>query len=265
MEQRGAVLDLAATDPVDVASEPTNIEASDRGVVVVVSDGMGGENAGEVASAMVIDGLREHFARGFDAEDPAGSLVAGLVHANAKVIDGAKEPGREGMGATVIAVHVGGSTAYTAEIGDSRAYLFRQGKLRQLSKDQTQVQLLLDQGLLTPETVKTSRAKNVVLQAIGKVPELIVAQRRIELRRGDRLLLCSDGLTGHVTDAEIAGFLWGDRLDEACREMVTLAKERGGKDNITIVLVELEGPAPPPGPGETVDQTLATLRAFELG
>jgi len=263
-EDAFAVIDLEGGVVVEVG-EQAAVEGSARGVVLVVSDGMGGENAGEVASAIVIESVREHLQGSYDPADPADSLRRALDHANVKVQAGAGEPGREGMGATVIALHVGGTTAYTAEIGDSRAYLFRQGKLHLMSKDQTQVQLLLDQGLLTPDAVKTSRAKNVVLQAIGKLPELVVAQRRLELRRGDRLLLCSDGLTGHVTDAEIAGFLWGDRLDEACDEMIEKAKERGGKDNITVIVAEVDGPAPPAAPGEAVEQTLTTLRAFEVG
>lgn len=263
-EDAFAVIDLEGGVVVEVTQQAA-VEGSPRGVALVVSDGMGGENAGEVASAIVIEAVREHLHGSFDPTDPADSLRRALDHANAKVQAGAQEPGREGMGATVIALHVSGTTAYTAEIGDSRAYLFRQGKLHLMSKDQTQVQLLLDQGLLTPDAVKTSRAKNVVLQAIGKLPELVVAQRRLELRRGDRLLLCSDGLTGHVTDAEIAGFLWGDRLDEACDEMIEKAKERGGKDNITVIVAEVDGPAPSAAAGETVEQTLTTLRAFEVG
>ena len=167
------------------------------------------------------------------------------------------------MGATLVALIIEGESAHVAEVGDSRAYVLRRGELTQITKDQTQIQILLDQGLLTPETAKLSRAKNIVLQAIGKTPDLIVAQRRLGLRDGDRLLLCSDGLTGHVADAEIAQVLGSaTSLAHACAQLVTMTNERGGRDNVTVIAASIAGGA---RGHETVEQTLTTIRAFSVG
>lgn len=258
------VMDLTAAESVEV-SEHTLVELGPRGMLLVVCDGMGGEKAGEVASALAVDVICAHLASSRE-EDPAAALRGAVEHANELVVSAATEPQRRGMGATVIAVLIRGAHAYTAEVGDSRAYVLRGGTLTQITTDQTYVQLLLDQGVLTPETVKGSTAKNVVLQAIGKAPQLVVAQHRLALRNGDRLLLCSDGLSSYVTDAEIGGVLASRvSLDEACADLVALANDRGGHDNITAVAVLLSEPLSPPAPNESVAETVRTLRAFALG
>ncbi len=264
-EDAFAIVDLGSGEVVDVAGKQTTIGAGPRGVLLVVSDGMGGENAGEVASALVIAATREELVNASIEEDPAKALREAIEHADARVTAAASEPGREGMGATVIAVLVCGSYAYTAEVGDSRAYLYRRGKLAQLSKDQTHVQVLVDQGLLAPEKAKTSSAKSVVLQACGRAAGLVVAQRRVALREGDRLLLCSDGLTLHLEASDIVDVLGATLLlDEACTKLVALAKERGGQDNVTVVAAEIEGAVPDVEPGEEIEDCVETLRAFSV-
>jgi protein phosphatase len=195
---------------------------------------------------------------------PADALAASIEASNVSVIDAAKEPGREGMGATVVAMLVIGGEAITAEVGDSRAYLVRDGSATLVTKDQTYVQLLLDQGILTPETVQNSRAKNVVLQAIGKADVVTVAQRRIALRQGDVLLLCSDGLTAYVNEPEIAETLQGS-LAAGCARLVAMANERGGKDNVTVVAARVDGALDAPSPGEPVASTITTIREATLG
>ncbi len=264
-EDAFAVVDLGEGEVLDVVGKQTLVETGPRGLLLVVSDGMGGENAGEVASALVLEATREHLVGAAIEDDAPGALREAIEHAHARVSAAAGEPGREGMGATVIAVLVCGSYAFTAEVGDSRAYLLRRGKLAQLSKDQTHVQVLIDQGLLAPEKAKTSSAKSVVLQACGRADGLVVAQRRVALREGDRLLLCSDGLTGHLEDADIAKILGGAVvLDDACAKLVALAKERGGQDNVTVVAAEVGGSAPAVEAGETIDDCVETLRAFTV-
>ena len=258
------VVDLGAGDTVD-ASQHTLVELGPRGMLLVVCDGMGGESAGEIASALAVDVISSHMAAAGRDEDPVTALRAAVDHANELVVAAADDPSRKGMGTTVVAVLIRGADAYTAEVGDSRAYVLRGGKLTQITKDQTYVQLLLDQGLLAPDAVKSSVAKNVVLQAVGKAPELVVAQRRLSLRSGDELLLCSDGLSSFVKDEEIQRVLASSvSLDQACSELVALANERGGHDNITVVtaLVGSQSTAPS---DETVEDTLSTLRGFAVG
>jgi serine/threonine protein phosphatase PrpC len=260
------VVDLGAGDTVD-ASQHTLVELGPRGMLLVVCDGMGGENAGEVASALAVEVISSHMASVARDLDAVASLRAAVDHANELVVAAADDPGRKGMGTTVVAVLIRGADAFTAEVGDSRAYVMRRGVLTQITKDQTYVQLLLDQGLLPPDAVKSSVAKNVVLQAVGKAPELIVAQRRLSLRGGDQLLLCSDGLSSFVTDEEITSVLASSvSLDQACSELIALANERGGHDNITVVTA-LVGTADAAvvGAAETVADTLTTIKNYAVG
>jgi serine/threonine protein phosphatase PrpC len=243
-------------------------ELGARGLLLVVCDGMGGENAGEVASALAVDAIVEHVSAAAIAEDAADTLRAAVDHANARVVAASVEPGRKGMGTTVVAVLVRDGHAYTAEIGDSRAYVLRGGALTQITKDQTYVALLLEQGLLAPEAVKGSVAKNVVLQAVGKAPSMLVAQRRLSLRGGDQLLLCSDGLSSYVKDEEIRGVLAkGAPLEQACTELIAMANARGGHDNVTVVTALIDGEYAQRAfaPGETFDETLTTLRPYAVG
>ncbi len=243
-------------------------ELGARGLLLVVCDGMGGENAGEVASALAVEAIIEHMSAAAVGEDAADTLRAAVDHANARVVAAAVEPGRKGMGTTVIAVLVRDGLAYTAEVGDSRAYVLRGGVLTQITKDQTYVALLLEQGLLAPEAVKGSVAKNVVLQAVGKAPSMLVAQRRLSLRSGDQLLLCSDGLSSYVKDAEIQGVLAKSAsLDEACADLIAAANARGGHDNVTVIAALIDGAQAQKAaaPGETFDETLTTLRPYAVG
>jgi len=238
-------------------------EVNDKGILLIVSDGMGGENAGEVASAITVASMRDYVLAGLH-DDPGEALAASVVHANMKVIESATAPERAGMGAAVVSVLVRKGVAHLTEVGDCRAYLHRAGTLTQLTKDQTHVQVLIDQGLMTPEAAKKSRAKSVVLQAVGKTEELSVTQRALTLRDGDRLLLCSDGLTVNVTDAEIGEKLGGD-LEGAIESLIALANERGGIDNVTVVIAEATGALAPSRAEEKVTDTLETFREFEVG
>jgi serine/threonine protein phosphatase PrpC len=265
-EDAFAVLDLTTSALIDVTSAVGGRPVGPRGVLLAVSDGMGGENAGEVASALTLETIQQVFAAGGADSDAASTLASAVQTANVRVAEAASEPGRDGMGATFVAVLIEGSVLYTAEVGDSRAYVLRQGTLTQISKDQTQIQILLDQGLMTRETAKLSRAKNIVLQAIGKTAELTVAQRRLDLKHGDRILLCSDGLTGHLEDAEIGQLLAsGVSLEDACTELVAMTNARGGKDNVTVVLAEVFAPTLAPRADDTVEATISTTCAFSIG
>jgi serine/threonine protein phosphatase PrpC len=133
-------------------------------------------------------------------------------------------------------------SAYVAEIGDSRAYLLRGQRLVQLTRDQSFVQSLLDSGALTQQQADTCECKNVILQAMGLKPDVVVALNRLALRRHDRYLLCSDGLSGKVQDGELQGVLLAAAtLESACAKLVEMALDRGGEDNVTVVLAEVDG------------------------
>lgn len=261
-EDAFTVADANAGREINVADSAKRLTLVDSRLLLAVSDGMGGENAGEVASALVLESLREHLSANVDDVDPADALANAVHHANTRVTEAASEPGRTGMGATLVAVIIDGTTAVTAEIGDSRLYLLRDGVLGQLSKDQTHLEILRQQGLLTEDLMK-SRAKNIVLQACGKAESLIVAQRRLALANGDRLLLCSDGLTLHVEDAEIQTVLATPNMSTftACETLVKMANDRGGKDNVTVLIADVANGGATPADGDPIE----VLREYSVG
>jgi PPM family protein phosphatase len=212
---------------------------SPKGVLLVVSDGMGGANAGEVASALSIEGVLEGMLRVAKEGAPDGeSLRAVVERASQKVHDAARRPDRKGMGATLTAVLVSGKTAFIAQVGDSRAYLLRGGELRQCTHDQSYVQMLVDAGVLTPEEAERSPRKNIILQVMGQ-EEVRVALGRMELRRGDRLLVCSDGLTNVLDDETIRTVANAPAdIAKACAELVSRTQAGGAPDNVTVILAE---------------------------
>lgn len=238
------------------------IGVGEKGVLLVVSDGMGGQQAGEVASALVV----ETFARTLESEPPDLPPTAQLKHAAARahldVAAASRSKGREGMGATLTAAHIVGRTAYIAEVGDSRAYLLRSGFMVQLTRDQNMAQLLKDTGALVPED-KTSTFKNVLTQAMGHDSAVQVALGKLELRDRDCLLLCSDGLTGALTDEEIRSTVLGSKtLDAACDHLISKANAHGGEDNITVVLAGVGGDLPRASAAERLSATFEILETF---
>ncbi|CAN5703228.1 hypothetical protein BH09MYX1_BH09MYX1_16580 [soil metagenome] len=245
-EDAFVVADLNRGDKADVG-KPSEFDVKERGTLLAVSDGMGGEAAGEVASALVVETLRQVLAKAAPTDEPTNSGISKAIEhavtkANDVVFKEGKTPGKKGMGATLTAVYVHGDTAYIAEVGDSRAYLVRGRRIRQMTKDQSFVQLLLDSGALTPEDAENYPHKNLILQAMGQKDKVTVALGKLALRRSDRFVICSDGLSNKVTPDEIKeAILTGDALDIVCKKLIDLANERGGEDNITLILAQLEG------------------------
>ena len=237
-----------------------------RGVLLAVSDGLGGHKAGEVASALVVETIRRSIARRAPStvEEVDALMEEAAKRANRAVWEAARCPGREEMGATLTAVFIHGPTAHVAEVGDSRAYLLRGGEIVQITRDQSYVQLLIDAGALTPEEAQHCAFRNVIVQAMGLEPDVTVALGRLELRQFDCLLLCSDGLSNKVSADELRSIvLMSKRLDAACTRMIDLAKERGGEDNITAIVAGVSGDLPPLVAGEPIADTLEVLKELD--
>jgi protein phosphatase len=152
------------------------------------------------------------------------------------------DPNLQGMGTTLTVAYSLGLDLFIAHVGDSRAYLFDKGALRQLTRDHTHVQQLVDAGMLTPDEAAHHRLRNVLTNVLGGADRSVeVELHRLRLAGGDRLLLCSDGLTGAVKDEEIAGILAGSATaSEACRRLVDRALERGGPDNVTAIVARYD-------------------------
>ncbi|MGE0548766.1 MAG: protein phosphatase 2C domain-containing protein [Kofleriaceae bacterium] len=262
-EDAFAITDLASGQRIESSGTQHAIDVGDRGVLLALSDGMGGAQAGEVASALVVDSVQRALARGSRGAI-AEQLEEAVQRANKHVFEAANSENRQGMGATVIAIFVRGSDAYIAEVGDSRAYLLRNGRLRQITRDQSLVQLMVDQGILTPAEAKHFPSKNVILQAVGLSPEIRVAIGRLSLRRGDRFLLCSDGVTNAVSDAELLQIITQSDPRAACETMIALANDRGGEDNQTAIVADVIGDALQVADEfESVTETYDVLKAYD--
>jgi serine/threonine protein phosphatase PrpC len=207
-----------------------------------VADGMGGHAAGEVASRMAVEALAREMARP-DAGAPLDArLRAAVVAANRAILEAAdRDPALAGMGTTLTALALAqDNRSFTiAHVGDSRAYLYRQGELSQLTADHTWVQQQVDAGLLTPQEARGHPLGSMLTRAVGISEDPEVDIVRGDLEPGDLILLCSDGLTGMVDDDELAGILARDDLplDDLARELATAANRNGGVDNITAILI----------------------------
>ena len=249
-----------AKPPAPPAKEATCIDITKRGGLVVVSDGMGGRAAGEIASTLVVNLLRESLEEP-GSIDPA-RIEKVVAQVNRKVWEAAQAPGQKGMGATMTALYFLGRAVFIAQVGDSRAYLLRDGRLRQMTRDQSYVQLLVDTGVLAAEAAKSFPHKNVILQAMGLEPDVNVALGRLELRKGDRFLVCSDGLSNKLSDDELCAALGtGEPLHQIAESLVFTANERGGQDNITVAVCAVDGAGlAEPEEGVPVTQTFQVLQ-----
>jgi serine/threonine protein phosphatase PrpC len=210
--------------------------------VFAVADGLGGHQGGEVASAAAVEPLAALDGRDFaDPGEAAAALVDAIREANSAILDrAAGNPELWGMGTTVTAAAVaGGSFLQLAHVGDSRAYLLRDGTLGQLTTDHTVVGELVRRGRLTPRQAATHPERSILTRAVGLDPRIPVdAPDPLELQPGDQVLLCSDGLTEAVDDDRIAELLAADGDgNAACRALIDTANAAGGPDNITVVLL----------------------------
>jgi serine/threonine protein phosphatase PrpC len=225
----------------------------DRLGLYVVADGMGGHAAGEVASQEAVETVYGMVKRGIselhELVDPvpeadaraACRLMESSVQAATYMVFGMAEMdrGKTGMGTTISAMLVLGDYAITAQVGDSRVYLVRDDACEQLTEDHTLIAWQLKQGLITPAEAKKSPHRNVITRAVGNREYVQVDTRLVGLKTGDRFLLCSDGLHGYLRDKEVAPIVLL-KGDAAVKRFIDLANERGGKDNITAVLVEID-------------------------
>jgi len=237
------VADLT-TGSTGLASAVTTHSLGERGSLMIVSDGMGGAAAGEIASEMAVNTIRECIADMPASMGISDRLKSAAENANEQIWNHAQDnPELSGMGATLTAVLVQGTTAYVAQVGDSRAYLVRGRQIKQLTKDQSLAQMLVDSGAIKPEQMD-SVPQNVIMQALGTQQAVKVAMTAVGLYRNDCLVMCSDGLSNKVPPDELRETVAEiEDLAEACRVLIAKANERGGEDNITVVIARFDGEA----------------------
>ncbi|HEX6806350.1 MAG TPA: protein phosphatase 2C domain-containing protein [Gemmatimonadaceae bacterium] len=242
------VVDLSA-DNASLQAEVRTHVAGPRGTLFMVADGLGGAAAGEIASEMAVttvhEELRTRWVHGprTDAEAFAAAIKGSAETANNRIFAYALEhPENRGLGTTATVAGLLGDTLFLAQVGDSRAYLIRDGVARQITKDQSLMQRLIEAGELTPDEAERSERRNIILQALGPEPTVKIDLTFQKLRRGDTLVLCTDGLSGLVRKEEIAEVVASQPdLVEVCRDLIDRANENGGPDNITVIAARFEG------------------------
>jgi protein phosphatase len=220
----------------------TNFSVSSSGVLLMVCDGMGGHAAGEIASRVAAQAIRACLVNEGPTvtQHPVESLKHAVLDANQAVLDEANaKPAERGMGTTCTAAIVLPGRLVIGQVGDSRAYLFRDGELHALTRDQSLVSQMMERGLLDAEQARRSPHRNVLLQALGGHTRLEPVVSEVDVRARDRLLVCSDGLHGSVTDARIAEIVGTTRdLTAAAKALIAEALLAGGPDNVTVVVAD---------------------------
>jgi serine/threonine protein phosphatase PrpC len=258
----GEAVRIVSSGLSDVGRVRTNNEDSFRIVealnLFILSDGMGGEAHGEVASAMAVDAINKYCEA--EKEDSGATVLDdvpanfssrtrwlknAVAQANFQIFQSAqKNPEQRGMGATITALWLNETLMSIAHVGDSRAYLLRNGNLQQLTNDHSLVAEQVRRGLITPQQAEESEMQSVLLRALGAHPEVEIDVDEVEIIPRDVLLLCSDGLTRMVTEPEIAGALQAETVPSVAAErLIALANENGGIDNVTVIVVRFEDDA----------------------
>ena len=243
-----AVASATSVGRVRMNNEDATFSSESLGLFIV-SDGMGGAQAGEVAAALVTAILPKMIETSLTADgNPSWQRIRAwlrrdmLTLSRIMYLESSANPMTEGMGATVVAAFVHSNRAYIAHMGDSRAYLYRQNHLLQLTNDHSVVSLLLRSGEITEAEARVHPARGHLTRFVGMKDEVFGDIRSLRVRYGDRLLLCSDGLTGMIPDTEITQLLGlYATTDEACKRLVEAANDAGGEDNVTAMVVDIGG------------------------
>ena len=212
-----------------------------KGRVAVVADGMGGYEGGQEASRLAVETLVAVY-RDFGGDDPQQALVKALQAAHEQIRQYSfAHPELRGMGTTCTAAAIVHDALYYAHVGDTRLYLIRDGQITKVTRDHSYVGRLVEAGMISPEEAETHPQRNILTAALGTNADFIMDSRGQPepLRAEDVLLICSDGLWGQVRDAEILGAVENKSAEQAGRELIKLARERGGPDNITVSILRL--------------------------
>lgn len=224
---------VAWREPSDPSEERQN------GWLYILADGAGGMDAGEVASQYATERTLKHYLEFSSERDWGRRLSRAMRAANRDLRElSARNAGNNRMATTMVATVVAGDRAHVANVGDSRAYLHRNGRLRQVTKDQSLVAQLMEEGAITAEEAANHPRRNVILYSLGSETDPRIDLYALTLRPKDKILICSDGLTRHVKDDEIATVLDQQPPHEASETLINLANERGGRDNISVGVIE---------------------------
>ncbi len=216
-------------------------ELPDGAAWAVVCDGMGGYNGGNVASTLAVNVISEQLTAEFreGKGEIRDILMKAIQNANLNIFDQAgSDPALRGMGTTVVAAVAEGDTIHLAHVGDSRAYLISGSETTQLTRDHSIVQRMVENGEITPEEARDHPKKHIITRALGVQEEILVDYYRVDFHSGDLLLICTDGLSNYIDGGGFAGILEGSEFYQYPDRLTGFAKECGGADNITVVIME---------------------------
>lgn len=227
--------------------EPSNSKEEDRdGWLFIVADGVGGGEAGEIASKQAAKRTVHHFLNNHSEVDFSKRLLEAIESANDDLQELIIERATgKRMATTMVASVIHQGKVTIANVGDSRGYLWQDGVLRQVTKDQSLVAKLVEEGVITEEEAKNHPRKNVILHSLGSESSPQIDLYNLEIDSDERLVLCSDGLTRHVSDQEIETIVGAQVPDEATAKMIRLANDRGGEDNISVAVMQVGGEISP--------------------
>ncbi len=216
-------------------------ELADRGAVFVVADGMGGHRGGETASRIAVRTIVAFYSANAD-ENRSHALSRAFREANKTIIEeSVADSSLFGMGTTCTALALYRGHAYFAHVGDSRAYMLRAQRLTQITNDHSIVGEMVRSGILSDEDARNHPKRNVITKSLGAQDDVAADMpAAIEIEAGDMFLLCSDGLTGYLSDPDIADIMSNSTPAEACKKLIKLANDAGGRDNITAVIVTVK-------------------------
>jgi protein phosphatase len=221
---------------------PNNQEFDRKGRLLAVADGMGGHEGGAEASRIALETVQEIFAK-TDSSDIRSLLLKAFQTAHQSILQYAgSHPGLQGMGTTCTAVVVRGQDLYYAHVGDSRLYLAREENIYRLTRDQSYVGKLVEQGIISTEEAGTHPQRHILTSAMGAGPEVVpeCPEEPFALESKDVLVLCTDGLWSLLSEAEIQKVVNAKKPDAACRELIKMARDRGGPDNITVQVARVD-------------------------
>ena len=207
----------------------------------IVADGMGGHKAGDYASRECVNSVVGYIEEHTECYTPISLLENAIESANNNINEQSNNnPELEGMGTTIVAATIVDNTMYVANVGDSRLYLIRDDKIEQITEDHSLVEEMVKRGEITPTDARMHPNKNIITRALGANKDVMVDFFEIEVDKSDRVLLCSDGLTNMVEEQEIADVVnYSDDMEKTVKKLVQKANQYGGKDNISVVLVEI--------------------------
>lgn len=209
--------------------------------IYIVADGMGGHNAGEVASKLAVDTTIEYINSICSLEDLERTLREAVNFTNKKIYEAAREAVLlNGMGTTITCCLIAGSKMAVANVGDSRCYIIKDSLLQQVTKDHSLVQELLDSGTINEEQASVHPNKNIITRSLGTSFKVEVDTYSIDLKDVSKVMLCTDGLFNSLTKEEMYEIIVTNSNEAACRKLVELSKQRGGRDNITVIIFEGE-------------------------